>query len=224
MIFLKVLSIIQKTILIGEKMLFNIFGLILLAIFYGCYFIKMLIQKKQGIQTNQLGKGKMGTAKYIEISMQICSLLLPLVEIISIFMPLSNFKLTLITRLLGLVFSTSGTVFFVISVITMKNSWRAGVSESEKTELVTNGIYKISRNPAFLGFDLVYIGFVMMFFNWLLVFLSVITIILFHLQITKVEEPFLIKVFGSDYEEYKKSVCRYLGKKIVTNFQRTFSP
>ena len=34
----------------------------------------------------------------------------------------------------------------MISVVTMRDSWRAGVSEKEKTKLVTNGIYQISRN------------------------------------------------------------------------------
>ena len=118
-------------------------------------------------------------------------------------------------RYFGLFFGSCGLVFFIISVVTMKNNWRAGISESEKTELVTNGIYKISRNPAFLGFDLVYIGFVLMFFNWILFAISFITILIFHLQITKVEEPFLIKTFGTDYENYKKSVCRYFGKRFT---------
>ena len=54
---------------------------------------------------------------------------------------------------------------FVTSVVTMRDSWRAGVSKTDKTELVTDGIYQISRNPAFLGFDLVYIGILLMFFN-----------------------------------------------------------
>ena len=52
----------------------------------------------------------------------------------------------------------SGDMVFVISVWTMKDSWRAGVSKTDQTELVTDGIYQISRNPAFLGFDLVYVG------------------------------------------------------------------
>jgi protein-S-isoprenylcysteine O-methyltransferase Ste14 len=40
----------------------------------------------------------------------------------------------------------------------MKDSWKAGISEIDKTELVTEGIYQISRNPVFLGFNLLYIG------------------------------------------------------------------
>lgn len=40
----------------------------------------------------------------------------------------------------------------------MKDSWRAGISETDKTELVTEGIYQFSRNLAFLEFNLLYIG------------------------------------------------------------------
>ena len=107
----------------------------------------------------------------------------------------------------------SGDMVFVISVWTMKDSWRAGVSKTDQTELVTDGIYQISRNPAFLGFDLVYVGILLMFFNWLLFAFSIFAMFMFHLQIVKVEEVFLSNVFGSDYEDYKKKVNRYLGRK-----------
>ena len=39
-------------------MLFRLLALIVLLLFYGIYFTKMLIQKKQGIQTRQIGKRK----------------------------------------------------------------------------------------------------------------------------------------------------------------------
>lgn len=52
----------------------------------------------------------------------------------------------------------------------MKDSWRAGIAENDKTEIVTSGIYQISRNPAFLGFDCVYIGLMLMFFKPILLF------------------------------------------------------
>ncbi len=87
------------------------------------------------------------------------------------------------------------------------------VSKAEKTELVTGGIYQISRNPAFLGFDLVYIGMVMMFFNWGLLVTSIFAVVMLHLQIVNVEEDFLMEVFGEEYLEYKEKVCRYLGRK-----------
>ncbi len=59
-----------------------------------------------------------------------------------------------------------GVLAFIVSVTQMKENWRAGVQKEEKTSLVTTGIYSISRNPAFLGFDLMYIGILFSFFNW----------------------------------------------------------
>lgn len=128
----------------------------------------MFLQKKKGIQTDQIGKGKTGRVKAIEITMKVA----------------------------------------------MKDSWRAGVSETDKTELVTDGIYQISRNPAFLGFDLVYVGVLLMFFNWILLIVSAFAIFMFHLQIVYVEEVFLVGTFGDEYIRYKKNVHRYLGRKV----------
>lgn len=95
----------------------------------------------------------------------------------------------------------------------MKNNRRAGVSENDKTELVTNGIYGWSRNPAFLGFDLTYIGILTSFFYFPLMIISFITVTVFHLQIVNVEEDFLTERFGQKYINYTKSVNRYWGKK-----------
>ena len=95
----------------------------------------------------------------------------------------------------------------------MKDNWRAGVSKEDKTNLVTNGIYAISRNPAFLGFDLMYIGILFSFFNWYLCFATGIAIVFFQLQIVNVEEEFLLETFGEEYLKYKKKVCRYIGRR-----------
>ena len=192
-------------------MSFQISAVIILLVFYGCYFGKMFMQKKKGIQTDQIGKGKTGFVKMIELTMKVATLLVPLVEIISIAVNVSN--LSIIARYLGIVTAILGDIVFVISVWTMKDSGRAGVSPTDKTELVTTGIYQISRNPAFLGFDLVYIGVCLMFFNWLLFLVSVFAMIMFHLQIVNVEEEFLLDFFGEEYISYKKKVNRYFGRK-----------
>lgn len=78
---------------------------------------------------------------------------------------------------------------------------------------MTEGVYQISRNPAFLGFDLVYLGIGVMFFNWVLFAASVLAAVTLHLQIVHVEEPFLEEAFGEAYAEYRKRVCRYLGRR-----------
>lgn len=190
---------------------FQIGAIIVFLVFYGCYFGKMFMQKRQGIQTDQIGKGKTGKAKTIELTMKAATLSVPAAEIISIYLNTSCLPPWL--RIAGIIIAVSGDVVFIISVITMKDSWRAGVSETDKTELVTGGIYQISRNPAFLGFDLVYIGIILVFFNWILLLISAFAIVMFHLQITQVEEPFLIVAFGKEYIEYKGKVNRYFGRK-----------
>lgn len=192
-------------------MSFQISAVIILLVFYGCYFGKMFMQKKKGIQTDQIGKGKTGFVKMIELTMKVATLLVPVMEVISISLNISN--LPLIVRYVGIIIAILGDIVFVISVWTMKDSWRAGVSPTDKTELVTTGIYQISRNPAFLGFDLVYIGVCLMFFNWVLFFVSVFAMLMFHLQIVNVEEEFLLDSFGEEYISYKKKVNRYFGRK-----------
>ena len=44
-------------------MIFQLIAVILLGIFYSCYFGKMIAQRRKGIQTDQIGKGKTGTEK-----------------------------------------------------------------------------------------------------------------------------------------------------------------
>lgn len=193
-------------------MVFQIGAVIILLVFYGCYFGKMLIQNKKGIQTDQIGKGKVGFVRIIELTMKVATIFVLIVELISIYLNTSS--LPIWSRYIGIVIALLGDVLFVISVLTMKDSWRAGVSETDKTELVTNGIYQISRNPAFLGFDLVYIGILLMFFNWIMFAVSVFAIVMFHLQIVNVEEDFLTTAFRDEYLEYKKKVNRYLGRRL----------
>lgn len=190
---------------------FQILAVIILLAFYGCYFGKMFIQKRKGIQTDQIGKGKVGFVRMVEITMKVATISVPIAEVISIY--LNTVSLPIWARYVGSVIAVLGVVVFVISVLTMKDSWRAGVSETDKTELITEGIYKMSRNPAFLGFDLVYIGVLMMFFNYILFLVSAFAMLMFHLQIVNVEEEFLLSAFGKDYMEYKKKVNRYLGRK-----------
>lgn len=190
---------------------FKLISIASIIAFYGCYFLKMYHQKRQGIQTDQIGKDKIGFVKFVEITMKIAAILVFIAGLVSIFLETGH-SLTAI-RVMGAIISVGGTVIFIVAVWTMRDSWRAGVSKTDKTELITNGIYHISRNPAFLGFDLLYIGTLLMFFNWILCFLTVFAVTMYHLQIVNVEEDFLLATFGNEYLKYKKKVCRYIGRK-----------
>lgn len=193
-------------------MLIKIITLSLMAVFYICYLAKMISQKKKGIDTDQLGKGKEGFAKYIEITLKITTYLILVIQIISIILYKGTYHVSL--RIAGIVITLIGVIAFITSVVQMKDNWRAGVQREEKTNLVTNGIYAISRNPAFLGFDLMYLGILFSFFNQYLCFFTSFALVLFHLQIVNVEEEFLMETFRDEYLEYKNKVCRYIGRKL----------
>lgn len=192
-------------------MVYQIFAIFFMIVFYGIYFIKLFNQRKKGIQTNLLGKGKEGFVKFVEIALKDITYLVPFIEVISIF---TNTYLNFIwLRVTGAILGALGVIIFAVSVLTMRDSWRAGVPKDKNTELVTSGIYAFSRNPAFLGFDLIYIGILAMFYNTSLLIITLLAVVLLHLQIVNVEEDFLLTTFGDDYLAYKKKVCRYIGRK-----------
>ena len=78
---------------------------------------------------------------------------------------------------------------------------------------MTGGVFQWSRNPAFLGFDLVYLGLLAMFFNWPLCLVSLFALASLHLQIVCNEEPAMARAFGAQYAQYQQAVRRYWGRK-----------
>ena len=53
-------------------MIFQIIAIIILLAFYGCYLGKMFLQKKQGIQTDQMGKDKLPAAQAPKVPDRCC--------------------------------------------------------------------------------------------------------------------------------------------------------
>ena len=65
-------------------MIISVIVLFLMMVFYSCYFTKMISQSRQGIKTDQLGSGKNGYEKYLEITLKITTYILPVIQILSI--------------------------------------------------------------------------------------------------------------------------------------------
>ena len=93
-------------------MIIKIITLALMAIFYICYFGKVISQRKQGIKTDQLGKGKEGFVKFIEIALKISTYILPVIQIISIILcPVSSYKAL---KIAGVVINALGVFIFIL--------------------------------------------------------------------------------------------------------------
>jgi protein-S-isoprenylcysteine O-methyltransferase Ste14 len=102
----------------------------------------------------------------------------------------------------------AGLLYSFISLVNLGRSTRFGLPE-ESTELKTSGLYKFSRNPMYLGFNLITVSSVVYTLNYAILLISLYSIIIYHLIILA-EEKFLEERFGEQYLEYKKKVDRYL--------------
>ena len=189
----------------------QLFGCLLLLLFYGSYFGKLLLQRSQGISTDRMGRGSKPKRTYIlEVILKLVTFSMAGVQIMSI---VANNRWFLLvpnsaTRYSGVVIALAGTILFVTAMVTMRSSWRAGVDATQQTELIVDGIYRISRNPAFLGFDLFYFGFALSFSNPVMLIFLILCMVMLHLQILE-EEKYLTSVFGKDYITFRKTTGRY---------------
>lgn len=190
-----------------HRLLWTVLALGLMAFFYAVYLGKMFAQRRQGIRTDQMARGKKPPRLfYTELLLKISTYAIVPVELASILfcpeiLPLPGFVLGLL-----------GDLCFAAAVFTMRSSWRAGIPEEDKTDLITSGIFRWSRNPAFLGFDLLYLGVLLMYFNVVLLLFTLFAMTMLHLQILQ-EEQFLTAAFGAPYTDYRRHTLRYFGRR-----------
>ena len=112
-------------------------------------------------------------------------------------------------KYVGLVILFISLVWTVIAQGHMKNSWRIGIDTDTKTELVTNGLFAISRNPIFFGMILSLVGLFLTTPNALTVLFLIVGYVLIQIQI-RLEEEFLTKEHGQEYLNYKQKVRRLI--------------
>lgn len=194
-----------------EEMLpYRILTVAVLLIFYAVYFTKMFVQKRHGIRTRQIGRRREKGLHTVEILMSAATPGIVPAQLVSVCLDWSCLPSG--ARFTGFLIALIGDAIFLIAVLCMKDSWRAGIPEKDKTELVTGGIYAFSRNPAFLGFDLMYIGVLFMYCNILTGAFTAFAVVMLHMQILQ-EERYMASTFGEEYLSYKKRVLRYLGRR-----------
>lgn len=179
-------------------------------VFYGFYLAKLYLQHRQQIRTNQMGRGnKPAHVLRVERIMSLATVLALVSSAGSILFAGPQASPVLIAA--GITAGLAGICFFAAATISMKTCWRVGIPE-EKTALVTDGIYRLSRNPAFVGFDLLYLSACLLFPTVWVVLCCLFAAVMLHLQILQ-EEEHLLGVFGEEYRAYMGRVRRYLGRK-----------
>jgi protein-S-isoprenylcysteine O-methyltransferase Ste14 len=101
-----------------------------------------------------------------------------------------------------------GLVITTLSLLDLGNSTRLGLPV-EGTEFICNGLYRFSRNPMYVGFNLITIASMVNSMNIIIFILGLYSIIIYHFIILG-EEKFMEERFQDAYLDFKKSVRRYI--------------
>ncbi|GAA5214897.1 methyltransferase family protein [Corallincola platygyrae] len=109
----------------------------------------------------------------------------------------------------GTLLLTFGFGLAVTVHMKMGRQWRSGIAPQEPENLTTDGLYRYSRNPMFVGVGLAQIGF---FFALPSIFTAVCLVVgLYALRSQTLEEETHLQArFKQDYLQYKSRVRRWV--------------
>jgi protein-S-isoprenylcysteine O-methyltransferase Ste14 len=117
----------------------------------------------------------------------------------AVFLPLQSATAWLIS---GLIIYLFGIVFTIVAVLNF--------ATSPKNELVTKGVYRVSRNPMYVGLLLMQFGVGIACSSWLYLLLTVVLVILLNANLSA-EERYCLYRYGDDYRRYVNSTPRWIG-------------
>jgi protein-S-isoprenylcysteine O-methyltransferase Ste14 len=110
---------------------------------------------------------------------------------------------------IGLFLLLFSLIWTIIAQAQMKDSWRIGIDHETKTELVTTGLFSVSRNPIFLGMIVSLFGLFLTTPNALTFLFFILGYVLIQIQI-RLEEEHLVEQHENDYLNYKHRTKRLI--------------
>jgi protein-S-isoprenylcysteine O-methyltransferase Ste14 len=110
----------------------------------------------------------------------------------------------------GIVVFALGLAATIASQLAMGASWRVGVDESERTELVTSGLFGAVRNPIYTAMIASFAGLALLVPGPVSFGSVVLLVIALEMQTRLVEEPHLRRVHGATYRDYGSRVGRFV--------------
>ena len=109
----------------------------------------------------------------------------------------------------GIGLGFGGLSLAILAQLQMGDSWRLGINSNEKTNLITNGLFRYSRNPVYLGLMISYFGFFFFFLNVLSLCFLVLSYVALEVKI-RLEENYLESVHIDTFNAYKRRVRRWI--------------
>ena len=109
----------------------------------------------------------------------------------------------------GIAVTLIGVLLTFAAQYSMGESWRIGVDADERTELVTDGAFRLVRNPIFTAMLITATGLAMIIPNVISILGLVALFVALEIQVRLVEEPYLRTVQGDQYRAYAQSTGRF---------------
>jgi protein-S-isoprenylcysteine O-methyltransferase Ste14 len=123
--------------------------------------------------------------------------------------PISTLDTTAL-HVIGTVIAAAGIVGVFAAQMGMGESWRIGVSDEERTDLITGGLFSICRNPIYTAMIAAWVGFALMVPTVVAFVAVALVAIALEMQVRLVEEPYLVRSHGDAYRDYARRVGRFL--------------
>lgn len=112
-------------------------------------------------------------------------------------------------RWCGLGLLALSLIWIIIAQAQMGSSWRIGIDANRQTALVQHGLFRLSRNPIFLGMRLNLLGFFWVLPNAVTLLILFLGEVLIQIQV-RLEEEYLRQVHGRNYENYCRQTRRWI--------------
>lgn len=109
----------------------------------------------------------------------------------------------------GIVLLLASLLWTILAQAQMGDSWRIGIDAEHTTELVRSGVFKISRNPIFVGMMVTLLGLFFRIPNVVTLIALLVGVILIGIQV-RLEEEYLTRTHGEKYLEYRHNVRRWI--------------
>jgi protein-S-isoprenylcysteine O-methyltransferase Ste14 len=111
-------------------------------------------------------------------------------------------------KVMGTAVALAGLVIYALALRAFGDSWRLGIDRDAPGALVTDGVFAWTRNPIYVGLDLLAIGTSLVQGRPIVLALALVIVVMLHDQILR-EERFLARAYGNAYREYCARVRRY---------------
>lgn len=111
--------------------------------------------------------------------------------------------------LLGGVLGATGLGICALAQATMGTSWRVGIDNRQRADLITGGIFRWIRNPTYVGLHLVNVGLWLIWPTTLVASYVLLFFVVMDIQV-RCEEEFLATAHGDDYRAYVARTWRYV--------------